>query len=104
MEPRLARVPVGRQVGVDDDDDVAPDPLHLLHGPPHEETFQPHEIARLIDQPGLELVEPIDTGVYRRYAMTPVDLYGAPFQTPHMVVRFNESVFTTVMVFLRKRS
>jgi SAM-dependent methyltransferase len=75
---------------------------YLLHGPPHKETFQPDDIARLIDQPGLELVQPIDTSVFRRYAMTPVDLYETPFQTPHMVVRFNDSVFTTVMVFLRK--
>jgi SAM-dependent methyltransferase len=75
---------------------------YVLHGPRHEETFQPHEIAMLIDQPGLELVEPIDTGVYQRYSMNPVDLYGNPFQTPHMIVRFNDTVFTTVMVFLRK--
>jgi SAM-dependent methyltransferase len=77
---------------------------YVLEGPPHEETFQPAEFMQLIDQPGLELVEPIDTGVYRRYAFKPVDLYGDPFETPHMLVRFNDTVFTTVMVFLRKRS
>ena len=43
---------------------------YVLEGPPHEETFQPAEFMQLIDQPGLELVEPIDTGVYRRYAFT----------------------------------
>ena len=75
---------------------------YVLSGPPHEETFQPAEFMQLIDQPGLELVEPIDTGVYRRYAFTPVDLYGDPFETPHMLVRFYDTVFTTVMVFLRK--
>jgi SAM-dependent methyltransferase len=76
---------------------------YVLEGPPHEETFRPHEFARLIDQPGLELVQPIDDGVYRRYTSTPIDLYKNPYQTPHMVVRFNDTVFTTVMVFLRKR-
>ena len=75
---------------------------YVLAGPPHEETFQPSEFMQLIDQPGLELVEPIDTGVFRRYRFTPVDLYGDPFETPHMLVRFYDTVFTTVMVFLRK--
>jgi SAM-dependent methyltransferase len=75
---------------------------YVLEGPPHEETFQPAEFMQLIDRAGLELVEPIDTGVYRRYAFEPVDLYGDPFETPHMLVRFNDTVFTTVMVFLRK--
>ena len=75
---------------------------YVLSGPPHEETFQPAEFMQLIDQPGLKLVEPIDTGVFRRYTFTPVDLYGDPFETPHMLVRFYDTVFTTVMVFLRK--
>jgi SAM-dependent methyltransferase len=75
---------------------------YVLEGPPHEETFQPDEFARLIDQPGLQLVEPVDLDVYRRYQATPVDLYKDPYQTPHMLVRFNDTVFTTVMVFLRK--
>jgi SAM-dependent methyltransferase len=75
---------------------------YVLDGPPHDETFQPADFLRLIDQPGLALVEPIDTGVYRRYTFKPVDLYGDPFETPHMLVRFNDTVFTTVMVFLRK--
>lgn len=76
---------------------------YVLNGPPHDETFQPEEIAALVNQPGLELVEPIDDRVYRRYAYAPIDLYRNPYQTPHMVVRFNDTVFTTVMVFLRKR-
>ena len=75
---------------------------YVLEGPPHDETFQPAELMELIEQPGLELVEPIDTGVYRRYSFKPVDLYGDPFETPHMLVRFSDTVFTTVMVFLRK--
>jgi len=75
---------------------------YVIQGPSHDETFQPAEFAALIDQPGLELVEPIDTQVYRRYAHSAVDLYKNPFQTPHMVVRFNDTVFTTVMAFLRR--
>jgi SAM-dependent methyltransferase len=76
---------------------------YVLAGPPHDETFQPDEIAGLIDQPGLELVQPIDEGVYKRYEYAAIDLYRNPYQTPHMVVRFDDTVFTTVMVFLRKR-
>jgi len=75
----------------------------VLAGPPHDETFQPEEFAALIAQPGLDLVEPLDVGVYRRYEYAAVDLYRNPYQSPHMVVRFNDTVFTTAMVFLRKR-
>jgi len=75
---------------------------YVLHGPPHEETFQPHEFARLIDQPHLQLVQPVDDAVYRRYEYAAIDLYKNPYQSPHMVVRFNDTVFTTVMAFLRK--
>jgi SAM-dependent methyltransferase len=75
---------------------------YVLHGPPHEETFQPRELAELIEQPGLRLVEPIDENVYRRYEYAAIDLYKNPYQTPHMVVRFNDTVFTTVIVFLQK--
>lgn len=77
---------------------------YVLHGPPHAETFQPAEFTRLIDQPRLELVSPIDTRVYDRYSFTPIDLYTNPYQSPHMVVRFNDTVFTTVFVFLRKQA
>jgi SAM-dependent methyltransferase len=75
---------------------------YVLGGPAHDETFLPGEIARLVDQPGLALVQPIDEGVYQRYEYVAIDLYRNPYQTPHMVVRFNDTVFTTVMVFLRK--
>ena len=75
---------------------------YVLEGPAHDETFQPAEFHSLIGQSGLELVQPIDEAVYRRYSYRAVDLYKNPYQTPHMVVRFNDTVFTTVMVFLRK--
>ena len=48
---------------------------YILEGPRHPETFLPQEIAALATQPGLELVQPIDEAVYRRYSYTPVDLY-----------------------------
>jgi SAM-dependent methyltransferase len=75
---------------------------YVLGGPPHAETFQPGEFRELVRQPGLELVQPIDERVYDRYDYTAVDLHANPYQSPHMVVRFGETVFTTVMVFLRK--
>jgi SAM-dependent methyltransferase len=77
---------------------------YVLQGPAHQETFQPHEFTALLDQPDLELVEPLDDQVYRRYEYAAIDLYKNPYQTPHMVVRFDDTVFTTVMVFLRKRA
>jgi SAM-dependent methyltransferase len=75
---------------------------YVIAGPSHPETFQPAEIRELVDRSGLRLVEPLDEHVYRRYEYTAVDLYQNPYQTPHMVVRFNDTVFTTVMMFLRK--
>ena len=76
---------------------------YVLAGPPHEETFQPAQFMELIRQPGLDLVQPIDTSVYQRYEYAAIDLYKNPYQSPHMVVRFNDTVFTTVFVFLRRR-
>ena len=73
-----------------------------IAGPPHPEVFQPEQIATLVDRPGLEMLQPIDTRVYERYEYAAVDLYRNPHQTPHMVVRFNDTVFTTVFVWLRK--
>ncbi len=75
---------------------------YVIAGPPHEETFQPQDMKALLDRPGLRLVQPIDDRVYDRYEYIAVDLYKNPHQTPHMVVRFNDTVFTTVMAFLRK--
>jgi len=75
---------------------------YVIAGPPHEETFQPADMKALLDRPGLRLVQPIDDRVYDRYEYMAVDLYKNPHQTPHMVVRFNDTVFTTVMAFLRK--
>ena len=76
---------------------------YLLSGPPHEEVFVPDEIRRLFERPGLRLVAPIDEQVYARYDYVPINLYGNPHRTPHMVVRMDDSVFTTVMVFLEKQ-
>jgi SAM-dependent methyltransferase len=75
---------------------------YIIDGPPHEETFTRSEFELLIARPGLAPVAPFDRGVYARYDYAAVDLYGNPHQTPHMVVRFNDTVFTTAFVFLRK--
>jgi SAM-dependent methyltransferase len=75
---------------------------YVIAGPPHPETFQPAEIHALIERAGLPLVQPIDDSVYRRYAYAAVNLYRNPHQTPHMVVRMNDTIFTTVFAFLRK--
>ena len=75
---------------------------YRVAGPPREEVFEPEEIHRLFDLPGLRLAGPIDTGVWRRYEATPVDLGHNPFETPHMLVRIGDTVFTSVLAFLRR--
>jgi SAM-dependent methyltransferase len=75
---------------------------YKLSGPAHEEVFDPEELRALLARPRLELVQPIDEAVYRRFEYVPIDLYGNRYQTPHMVVRFNDTVFTSVMAFLRR--
>jgi SAM-dependent methyltransferase len=75
---------------------------YMLAGAPHDEVFQPADLHALIRQSGLQLVQPIDEQVYQRYEYLAVDLYKNRFQTPHMVVRMGETVFTTVMMFLEK--
>jgi len=75
---------------------------YMLSGVPHEEVFQPADVHALIRRPGLRLLQPVDEDVYKRYEYVAVDLYKNRFQTPHMVVRMGETVFTTVMMFLEK--
>lgn len=75
---------------------------YVVSGPPHEETFQPEEIHQLVAASGLPLVEPIDENVYRRYEARPVKLQVDPYQSPHMTVQLDDTVFTSVMLFLRK--
>jgi SAM-dependent methyltransferase len=75
---------------------------YVLSGPPHDETFQPDEIHALVAESGLQLVEPIDEQVYRRYQTRPVNVRLAPYLSPHMLVEMDGTVFTSVMVFLRK--
>ena len=77
---------------------------YVISGPPQEETFQPAEVHALLQASGLALVEPIDERVYHRYESEPVDLADNPYRSPHMTVRLGETVFTSVMAFLRKGS
>ena len=75
---------------------------YLLAGPRTDETFPPDEIRALADRPGLKLLQPIDEHVYQRYQVEAVDLRTNPYQTPQMLVRNGDTVFTSVMLFLEK--
>jgi len=75
---------------------------YLLSGPVTDETFPPEEIRALAARPGLRLLQPIDERVQTRYEMEPVDLRTNPYQTPQMVVRNGETVFTSVIFFMEK--
>ena len=77
---------------------------YCLSGPPHHEALQPGEVARLLDRPGLRLVEPLDDRVHARYEMAAVNIRKNPFQTPHMAVRDGDTVFTSVVAFLERVS
>ena len=77
---------------------------YILSGPQHREAFMPVDIHRLIARSNLQLVEPLDEAVHRRYEIAAVDLHRNPFQTPHMAVRDGQTVFTSVMIFLEKEA
>lgn len=74
----------------------------ILDGPPYEEAFTAEAFSALIEHPRLELLQPVDTNVYRRYRVSPVDLVATPWVTPHMTVRIGETVFTSVFVVLAR--
>jgi len=76
---------------------------YCLSGPPHHEAFQPAEVHALVDNPALELFEPIDELVWRRNEYRAVDLRRNRYQVPHLVVQDLGTEFTSVMIFLRKR-
>lgn len=67
------------------------------------EVFSPGEVRQIIDHPSLRLVQPIDDRVWDRYDMDPVDLRVDRFQTPHMLLKHDAAIFTSVFVFLEKR-
>ena len=73
-----------------------------VDGPPAEEVFTPDEVRQILDIPGLRLVQPIDDRVWSRYEIEVVDVRKTPLKTPHMLLRQDETVFTSVMVFLEK--
>jgi SAM-dependent methyltransferase len=66
------------------------------------EVFSPDEVRRIVDQPSLRLVQPIDERVWERYETPPVDLRVDRFQSPHMLIKHDEAIFTSVFVFLEK--
>jgi homoserine O-acetyltransferase len=65
--------------------------------------YGPDQVRALVDVPGLELVEPIDDRVWVRNEGAAVDLRRNPYETPHMLVRIDDTIFTSVMLFLWKR-
>jgi SAM-dependent methyltransferase len=71
-------------------------------GPDREEVFAPEAFRELIAVEGLTLVEPLDDRVWQRYTGSPIDLRRNPYETPHMLVAIDGTVFTSVFVFLRK--
>jgi SAM-dependent methyltransferase len=75
---------------------------YIVSGPDYEEAFQPAAFKRLMDVPGLALVEPLDEFVPRRYDTPVVNLRTHLHQRPHMLVRIDDTVFTSAIVFLRK--
>jgi hypothetical protein len=76
-----------------------------ISGPPSpaEEVFEPEEIRRLADLDTLELIEPFDDRVWMRYQTRPVNLRRNRYETPHMLVEIDGTVFTSAILFLRKR-
>lgn len=66
------------------------------------EVFSPGEVRRIIDHPRLQLVQPIDDRVWDRYDTPPVDLRVDRFQSPHMLLKHDEAIFTSVFVFLER--
>lgn len=75
-----------------------------LDGPPAPEVFSPEEIRALVAVPGLRLLEPIDDRVWSRYEGRPVDLHLNPYQTPQMLLKDGDTIFTSILVFLEKRT
>ena len=67
------------------------------------EIFSPEQVRRIIDHPSLGLVQPIDDRVWDRYETPPVDLRVDRFQSPHMLLKHDDAIFTSVFVFLEKR-
>jgi SAM-dependent methyltransferase len=66
------------------------------------EVFAPDQVRRIVDHPGLRLVQPIDDRVWDRYETPPVDLRVDRFQSPHMLLKHDEAIFTSVFVFLER--
>jgi len=66
------------------------------------EVFSPDQVRSIIDHPELALVQPVDDRVWDRYEAEPVDLRVNRFQTPHMLLKDGDAIFTSVMLFLRR--
>lgn len=73
-----------------------------VDGPPADEVFTPADVRQITDVPNLSLVQPIDDRVWSRYRTAIVDVRETPLKTPHMLLRQGDTVFTSVMMFLRR--
>jgi hypothetical protein len=71
-------------------------------GPTKDEVFTPGEVRAMLDVDGLALVEPIDDRVWSRYRGGVVDLQINPYETPHMLLKDGDTVFTSVFAVLRR--
>jgi SAM-dependent methyltransferase len=73
-----------------------------VRGTPGGEVFSPADVRRIIHEPRLRLVQPIDDRVWDRYETAPVDLRVDRFQSPHMLLKHDEAIFTSVFMFLER--
>ena len=65
--------------------------------------FSTDEVRRIIDQPPLRLVQPIDDRVWDSSEAAPVDRRVDRVQVPHMLLKHDEAILTSLFVFLEKR-
>lgn len=79
----------------------------ILNGQPNPEYFHPHEIySDLIFPSGMRLVEPIDFSFDKDLVQNAINIGEDPViwrnTSPHIAVRIQNVVFTSIMFFVRK--
>ena len=79
----------------------------ILNDATHYEYFTPEELDTFLIKPsGLELIEPIkfDQPSLEPYVRNPIKLPEEKDMVPHLVLEHNGVLFTSVMMFLRKKN
>jgi len=101
---RRGRRPGDRRDGPSDQTGRHPRARHGVRHqrPSPRRDVQPRRVRRAHPAAGLVARRRLRSSVYTRYDYAAVDLYGNPHQTPHMVVRFNDTVFTHGVRLMRK--